>query len=80
MSYLGRVLVAIDQLGNALLGGLPDETISARAHRRRDSQPYKTLEPIIDGLFFWQEDHCRKSYESEVLRRQLPRDYSNPTA
>lgn len=29
--YFWNVLIAIDQLGNALLGGDPDETISSRA-------------------------------------------------
>lgn len=31
MSRVFRILVALDQLGNALLGGYPDETISSRA-------------------------------------------------
>lgn len=79
MSYLGRVLVAVDQLANAFLGGLPDETISARCWRRRADRPYSYLRPVIDGLFFWQADHCRKSHEAELERRQLPREYSNPS-
>jgi len=35
--YLHRVLVALDQAANVVLGGLPDETISSRCarHRRR---------------------------------------------
>ena len=32
-AYLTRVLIALDQLGNALAGGSPVETISARAAR-----------------------------------------------
>ena len=31
--YLLHVLIAFSQLGNALLGGYPDESMSARAHR-----------------------------------------------
>ena len=31
--YLHRVLVGIDQAANVLLGGSPDETISARSQR-----------------------------------------------
>ena len=31
--YLRRVLVGIDQAANVLLGGSPDETISARSQR-----------------------------------------------
>ena len=33
MSYLLRLLIALDQLANALIGGHPDETLSARAYR-----------------------------------------------
>jgi hypothetical protein len=33
MSYLHNVLVAFDQFCNVLLGGYPDETISARSQR-----------------------------------------------
>lgn len=27
---------------------------------------------IIDHLFFWQTEHCKSAYESEVERSQLP--------
>ena len=30
LTYAVRVLIALDQLGNALLGGWPDETFSSR--------------------------------------------------
>ena len=26
----------------------------------------------VAGLFFWEKEHCRGSYESERLGRQLP--------
>ena len=32
-SYMLNVLIGVDQLGNALLGGMPDETISSRCGR-----------------------------------------------
>ena len=25
-----------------------------------------------DALFFWQKDHCKSAYESEIERAQLP--------
>ncbi|TQK10261.1 hypothetical protein FBX97_0177 [Herbaspirillum sp. SJZ107] len=75
MSRLREVAVAFDQLVNAILGGYCDETISARAYRLRAVRPYNTLRPIIDGLFFWQADHCRASYEAERARSQLPPEY-----
>lgn len=65
-----QIAIAIDQLLNALLGGMADETLSARAHRTGS-----VLEPLIDALFFWQADHCFESYLSEKERKQLPSEY-----
>lgn len=76
MSYLLRVAIGVDQLLNAVLGGQPDETVSARCWRRREDWPYGPMRRVIDAVFFWQTDHCQRSYESEAKRRQLPRDYS----
>lgn len=71
-------LIAIDQLINTLVWikgdgfGLPDETLSARAWRLRDqSNAWKR----IDALLFFDPDHCRTSYESELERKQLPSEY-----
>lgn len=75
MSRLLEVAVAFDQLVNAVLGGYSDETISARCWRLRAARPYTILRPIIDGLFFWQPDHCRASYDAERARSQLPPEY-----
>lgn len=77
MSRLREVAVAIDQLANAILGGYAQETISSRCWRLRDYRPYSTMRRVIDGLFFWQQDHCRISYESQVRRRNMPSDYAN---
>ena len=70
MTYAMKVLIALDQLANAIAGGHPDETFSARAHRTGS-----VLEPLIDALFFWQADHCFESYLSEKERKQLPPEY-----
>ena len=67
---LKQVAIAIDQLLNTLLGGMADETLSARAHRTGS-----VLEPLIDALFFWQADHCADAYRSEKERKQLPPEY-----
>jgi hypothetical protein len=75
MSRVLEVLVALDQLVNAVLGGYADETLSARCWRLQTFPPYSTLRPIIDRLFFWQNDHCRSSFESEQRRAQLPKEY-----
>ena len=65
-----QILIAIDQLLNALFKGWADETISARAHRQND---WKRV--LINTLFFWQQDHCADAYRSELERKQLPVEY-----
>lgn len=53
--------------------GYADETLSARAYRLREESvlPYK----LINALFFWQDDHCKQAYYSEVFNKQLPAEY-----
>lgn len=71
--YLLNVLIGIDQFGNCLLAGYPDETISARAWRRRNAaRRWALMRVLIDAMFrcFGQSNHCRDAYESEALRRQ----------
>jgi hypothetical protein len=75
MSRVFEVLVAVDQLANAILGGWADETMSARCWRLRNLRPYCWLCPVIDRLFFWQSNHCQSAYESERSRAQLPAEY-----
>lgn len=65
-----QVLIAIDQLANALIGGYADETISARAYRKG----WRYRQQIINWLFR-DPAHCRDSYTSELQRSQLPREY-----
>lgn len=73
-----QVAIALDQLCNALVGGYADETISARLWRNRDrSWWWKFWQVAIDTGFFWQREHCYKSYLSEVVRSQLPKEYRN---
>lgn len=76
MSRLREVAVAIDQLANAILGGYSCETISARCWRLRNDEPYARLRIVIDGIFFWQPNHCRSSYDAQVARHNMPRDYT----
>lgn len=65
-----QVLIALDQMVNALCGGWADETISARAYRCG----WATRTKIINALFF-DRAHCEDSYLSEKFRRQLPPAY-----
>jgi phosphohistidine phosphatase SixA len=75
--YLLNNLIALDQLVNAILGGAPDETLSSRAYRTEQTGKIfgKFFRPVIDGVFFWQKQHCYKGYLSEVQRRQLPNNF-----
>lgn len=71
-SYGKYVFIGIDQLINAILGGWPDETLSSASYRMDRDGIRSWPRKLIDGLFFWEKDHCKNSYESERLRRQLP--------
>ena len=69
-----QVLVAIDQLLNTLIGGMADETLSARAYRRYlRGKPWCAR--IINIIFFWQDNHCKEAYESELNRSQISKEY-----
>ena len=71
-----QILIAFDQLINTILGGMADETISSRAHRNRHKNwRWRFMRRLIDGLFFWQKDHCYQSYLAELDRKQLPPNF-----
>lgn len=74
LSYGKAALIALDQLVNALAGGWPDETVSSRAWRWELAGARSWPRKLIDGLalIFGDRDHCRESFESERLGRQLP--------
>lgn len=46
-----QVLIAIDQLANAIIGGWADETLSSRAWR----EDRRRLVVVIDCIFFWEK-------------------------
>lgn len=73
-TYAMKVLIAVDQLANAVRGGHPDETLSAAAHRRHIAGK-SGWRNLINALFWWQEDHCREAHVSELQRKQLPKEY-----
>lgn len=74
-SYLKQVLIAFDQLLNALIcNGWADETMSSVAWRMEQEGRWfgKIMRPFIDTLFFWDDNHCQESFENERLRLQSP--------
>ena len=73
-----QVLIALDQLLNALLFGYADETLSARCYRaHRDGKVFgKLFMRPIDLLFFWQgPGHCKNAYIKEFARKNYPEEY-----
>lgn len=72
LSYGKSVLIAFDQLLNAFFKGWPDETLSSRAWRWDLAGKRSWPRKVIDRLFFWESEHCRESYGSELARRQWP--------
>ncbi|HHE9995491.1 DNA helicase UvrD [Haemophilus influenzae] len=72
--YGYHVVIAIDQLFNALTGGAADETLSSRTYRgailaENPKKRWQVLYHIINGIFF-DRNHCKTAYESEVLGKQ----------
>ena len=72
-SYILRVLVSIDQLGNAVAGGNPDVTISARTgyfaniKKTRVRLWWRCVEAIIDFAFRPVDgpNHCLRAYRAD---------------
>ncbi|MBN6075818.1 hypothetical protein HYE60_11290 [Aggregatibacter actinomycetemcomitans] len=78
-----HVVVAIDQLFNALIGGAADETLSSRTYRGAMLAPqprkrWRVLYRVINGIFF-DRNHCKDAYFSEVYRRQYTEDFQQET-
>lgn len=73
-AYLKNVALGIDQLANTMLGGWPDESISSRAWRNRHLGGWAYVYAGINGVFFWQRDHCYAAHVAEVQLRQMPPD------
>lgn len=75
MKHGEQMLIAFDQFINAICGGWADETLSCRAWRQREKKSrWKIMRRVIDALFFWQKDHCKTAFESELQRRHLPKE------
>lgn len=72
MRWGKAVLIAIDQLVNALLAGWPDETLSSRAYRWDNDGVRSWPKKVINALFFWEKNHCLSAYTNEREGRQLP--------
>ncbi len=78
MKYSKRVLIGVDQLVNSLLGGMPDETISAKVYRKSLDKGgiWKTAEITINAMF-QDKKHCYTAYQSEREQNQNHWSYAN---
>lgn len=63
--YVWNLLISIDQLANALLGGYPDETLSSRMGKRVIKKKCKVCKMICRLLDLIDKDHCYKSIEKD---------------
>lgn len=70
-----NLLIALDQFLFCLVclgDSNPDETASSAAYRLEQQRHWagRVFRPLIDLLFFFSPQHCRRSYEAELDRRQ----------
>ncbi|MCK3655816.1 DNA helicase UvrD [Pasteurellaceae bacterium Macca] len=77
--WLKQVFIGLDQFINTLAFGYADETISSRCYRKYILQGdkkwrWKILYHVVNGLFF-DKNHCKEAYESEIERKQYPAFY-----
>lgn len=67
--YISRVLVSIDQAANVILGGNPDETISARTGRDA-ARGYAWARVVQWALNNIQPDHTNLAIEHDEERAE----------
>lgn len=74
--WIFQVGLALTRLGNALLGGLAEESMSSRAWRMEAiGKPWgRITRPLIDAVFwvFGRPDHCSGAYIAERNKLPLP--------
>lgn len=66
MPYTHAVLTQISQTLNVIIGGHPNQSLSSRAYANRDKLFWSDLFIVIETVFFWEKDHCRKAFEVDV--------------
>ena len=63
-----EILRALSVLLNTLLGGYSTETFCGRCYRLREqSRTAHEVVRVINGIFFWEIDHCASSYHGDRL-------------
>ncbi|PJG82131.1 hypothetical protein [Caviibacterium pharyngocola] len=77
--WLYHVLIALDQLANALTCGAADETFSSRCYRgavlaEKPKKRWRFWYRFVNSLFL-DKNHCKEAYESELNRKQYPTEF-----
>lgn len=68
--WIWNILISIDQLGNTLAGGDPDETISSRSGKaKRDGKLWGRL--MCRFLNVFDPGHCEGAIESDEGKDEL---------
>lgn len=70
-TYVWNILIGVDQLVNAILGGDPDETLSSRMGKNIARGECKLCKIICYFLNKIDSDHCHKAIETDEGERQV---------
>lgn len=77
-NYSNNVFIALSRLLNAILGGNPSLTLSARAGLNYRKGQWKRPRGLINRLFWLQLDHCEFAIRLDTDRnRQAIREVDN---
>lgn len=69
--YFFRIAISIDQLGNTILGGRPDETISGNVgYNAQQGKRWALVCEKIINFIMRSDTHCRDSIEYD--ERKIP--------
>ena len=69
-NYSNNVLIALSRLLNAILGGNPSLTLSARAGLHYRKQQWNKRRWLINRLFWLQRDHCELAIRWDTDKNQ----------
>lgn len=68
--WIWNLLVSLDQLGNTLTGGDPDETISSRSAKAK-RRGYRWGRVLCLALNWFDPGHCEKSIEDDEGKNSI---------
>ena len=68
MNYLLKLWVLVSQTLNVVLfNGDPDMTVSSRCYIQRHKKYWGVAYDVINRLFFFQDNHCKSSFDADYL-------------